>query len=173
MNGGSPTSLSVCVRENVACVRVGGRATFSSSVDFKKLLLQLQENGCTEIILDLKDCTIMDSTFLGVLAGAAMKCETARQGGSKNRIDLFQPSERILELLDNLGVLSLFTVLKDAPQLGAFQRVNDGKATRVELNRACFEAHKTLMNMGPDNERRFKDAAEFFEKNLRQDEGKE
>jgi len=173
MNGGTPTSLSVCVRDHVACVRVGGRATFSASVDFKKLLLQLQADGCTEIILDLKECTLMDSTFLGVLAGAAMKCDTARQNGSKNSIKLFQPSERILELLDNLGVLPLFTVLTDAPKLDSFQRVNDGKATRVELNRACFEAHKTLMNMGPDNERRFKDATEFFEKNLREDEGKE
>ena len=171
MNGGSPTSLSVCVRDHIACVRVGGRATFSASVDFKKLLLQLQADGCTEIILDLKECTLMDSTFLGVLAGAAMKCDTARQNGSKNTIELFQPTERILELLDNLGVLPLFTVLTDAPQLGAFQRVTDGNATRGELNRACFEAHKTLMNMGPDNERRFKDATEFFEKNLREEEG--
>jgi anti-anti-sigma factor len=154
-------------------VRIGGRATFSASVDFKKLLLQLQSDGCKEIILDLKDCTLMDSTFLGVLAGAAMKCDNARQNGSKNAIELFQPSERILELIDNLGVLPLFTVLKETPQLGAFERVSDGKASRVELNRACFEAHKTLMEMGPDNERRFKDATEFFEKNLREDEGKE
>ena len=115
----------------------------------------------------------MDSTFLGVLASAAMKCDTARQAGSRNTIELFQPSERILELLDNLGVLPLLTVLTVAPPMGAFQRVADGQTTRLELNRACFEAHKTLMNMGPDNERRFKDATEFFEKNLRQDEEKE
>jgi hypothetical protein len=29
------------------------------------------------------------------------------------------------------------------------------------------------MNTSPDNERRFKDATEFFEKNLRKEEGKE
>lgn len=172
MSGGSPTSLSVCVRDHVACVRVGGRATFSSSVDFKKLLQQLQADGCTKIILDLKECTLMDSTFLGVLAGAAMKCEAARKNGGAQSIDLFQASERILELLDNLGVLPLFAVLTEAPQLGVFQRVGDGQASRLELNRACFEAHKTLMNMSPDNERRFKDATEFFEKNLRDEEGK-
>jgi len=173
MNGGAPTSLSVCVREHVACVRVHGRANFASSVDFKKLLQQLHEDGCTEIVLDLKDCSIMDSTFLGVLAGAGMKSETARQQGQACNIELFHPSDRILELLDNLGVVNLFTILKDAPQLGAFERIVDGKATRVELNRTCLEAHQTLMSMSPDNERRFKDATEFFERNLRKEEGKD
>lgn len=165
--------MSVCVRDHIACVRVAGRANFTSSVDFKKLLQQLQEDGCTEIVLDLTECSLMDSTFLGVLAGAAMKCDASRQNGQQCLIELFHPTERILESLENLDVLKLFTVLNDAPQLGAFQRVDEGETTRVELNRTCFEAHKTLMNTSPDNERRFKDATDFFEKNLRKEEGKE
>ena len=171
MNG--PTSLSVCVRDTIACVRVNGRANFTSSVDFKRLIQQLQEDGCTEIVLDLTECTLMDSTFLGVLAGAAMKCDAPRQNGPMCVIKLFHPGERIVESLENLDVLKLFTVLTDAPQLGAFQRVNKGETTRVELNRTCFEAHQTLMNTSPDNERRFKDATDFFEKNLGKEEGKE
>jgi anti-sigma B factor antagonist len=173
MSGGAPTSLSVCVRDHLACVRIAGRANFTSSVDFKKLLQQLQTDGCTEIVLDLTDCSLMDSTFLGVLAGAGMKADTARLAGQPCVIELFHPTERIIELLDNLGVLNLFTILDDAPQLGAFQRVDEGRASRLELNRTCLEAHKTLMNTSPDNERRFKDATEFFEKNLRKEEGKE
>jgi anti-anti-sigma factor len=173
MNGGAPTSLSVCVRDHVACVRIAGRANFTSSVDFKKVLQQLQQDGCTEIVLDLTECSLMDSTFLGVLAGAGMKCDSARREGSRCVIELFRPTERILELLDNLGVLNLFTILQEAPQLGAFQRIDESPATRLELNRTCLEAHKTLMNTSPDNERRFKDATEFFEKNLRKEEGKE
>jgi anti-sigma B factor antagonist len=173
MSGGAPTSLSVCVREHVACVRIAGRANFTSSVDFKKLLQQLQGDGCTEIVLDLTECLLMDSTFLGVLAGAGMKCDSARQEGRPCLIELFHPPERILELLDNLGVLQLFTILDHAPQLGAFEQVDEGRASRVELNRTCWEAHKNLMNTSADNERRFRDAAEFFEKNLRKEEGKE
>ena len=134
---------------------------------------RLQQDGCTEIVLDLTECSLMDSTFLGVLAGAGMKCDSARREGNRCVIELFHPTERILELLDNLGVLSLFTILQEAPQLGAFQRIDECPATRLELNRTCLEAHKTLMNTSPDNERRFKDATEFFEKNLRKEEGKE
>lgn len=171
MNGG-PTSLSVCVRDRIACVRVTGRANFTSSVDFRKLLEQLQEDGCTEIVLDLTECTLMDSTFLGVLAGAAMKCDGPQCNGQRCLIELFHPSERVLESLANLDVLKLFSILDDAPELGAFRRVDEGETTRIELNRTCFEAHKTLMNTSPENVRRFKDATDFFEKNLRDEEGK-
>ena len=173
MNGGAPTSLSVCVRDHVACVRVTGRANFTSSVDFRKLLQQLRDDGCTEIVLDLTECALMDSTFLGVLASAACKCEASRHNGHGCIIELYHPTERVLELLDNLGVLNLFKILNDVPQLGAYKRVNPSDSTRTDLNRTCFEAHQALMKTSEENARRFKDATDFFEKNLREDEGKE
>ena len=171
MNG-APTSLSVCVRDHVACVRIAGRANFTVSTDFKKLLQQLQADGCHEIILDLTECTIMDSTFLGVVASAGMKCDAARLAGSQGVIKLYRPCERVLELLDNLDVLNLFTLLHEAPKMGCFEHVDEEPTTKLEMNRTCLEAHQTLMNTSPENERRFKDATEFFEKNLREEEGK-
>ena len=168
----APTSLSVCVREHVACVRISGRANFTASTDFKKLLQQLQADGCHEIILDLTDCSLMDSTFLGVVASCGIKCDAARLAGGSCSIKLFRPSERIQELLENLDVLRLFTILKDPPKMGCFERVDGGETTRIELNRTCLEAHQALMSTSPENERRFKDATEFFQKNLHEDEGK-
>ena len=172
MSEGVPTSLSVCVHDHLACVRVTGQAKFTAATDFKNLLLQLQQDGCTDFILDLTQCTLMDSTFLGVMTGAAKRCEITRQAGKPCSLGLFHPTERVLEALENLDVLRMFTVLTDPPKLSAFQRVEDGHTTRVELNRPCLEAHQTLMNTCPDNERRFKDATEFFRKNLQEEEGK-
>jgi anti-anti-sigma factor len=165
--------MSVCVRDHVACVRIAGRANLTATVDFKKLLQQLQEDGCREVILDLSHCTMMDSTFLGVLAKAARKCDDLRKQGRPFVIELLQPSERVLEMLENLDVVNLFTIVHEAPEFGAFKRIEQGNASRVELNRACLEAHETLMNTNADNERRFKDATEFFRQNLKKDEGKE
>jgi anti-anti-sigma regulatory factor len=166
------TSMSVCVSHHTACVRITGRAVFSSSVDFDKLMAQLQTDGCNEIILDLGECPMMDSTFLGVMAKVAKGCAKARQNGHACILELFHPAERVLEMLENLDVLKLFTVISDTPPLGAFKRVEQGNTTRVELNRTCYEAHETLMNTSPENERRFRDATEFFRKNLEEDDGK-
>jgi len=172
MNNGSETTLSVCVRDHTACVRVAGRANFTSSVDFKRLVQQLQDDGCSEIVLDLRECRLMDSTFLGVLAGIGTRCDETRTQGKRCLVELYQPSERVAELLDNLGVLHLFTVVHEAPAFGGFEEVKEGHTTKVELNRTCYEAHQTLMNTTPDNERRFRDATEFFKKNLGESERK-
>jgi anti-sigma B factor antagonist len=169
MNNGAATTLSVCVREHIACVRIAGRANFTSSVDFKHLMQQLQEDGCDEIVLDLRECRLMDSTFLGVLAGVGGRCEEARANGKKCLVELFQPSDKVTELLDNLGVLNLFTIITEAPPFECFKPVQEGHATKTELNRTCLEAHQRLMQTNPENERRFKDATQFFEKNLRDD----
>ncbi|HWN93984.1 MAG TPA: STAS domain-containing protein [Methylomirabilota bacterium] len=173
MSEGTPTALSVCVREHAACVRIAGQAKFTSATDFKNLILQLQSDGCTEIVLDLTECTLMDSTFLGVMTAAARRCDTTRHEGGQCILGLFNPTERVLESLENLDVLRLFKVFNDRPHLGSFERVAEGKASRVEITRTCFEAHEALRNTSDENERRFKDATEFFRRNLDESEGKE
>jgi anti-anti-sigma factor len=173
MSEGTPTSLSVCVRDHVACVRVAGQAKFRAATDFKNLLLELQKDGCTEIVLDLTQCPLMDSTFLGVMTVMARKCEALKKENHPCVLKLYHPSERILEALANFEILGSFTVLEDPPQFGAFKRVENGNVSRVEMTRTCYEAHKELMNMSEDNARRFRDATEFFEKNLQEEEGKE
>lgn len=173
MSEGAATSLSVCVRDHMACVRITGQAKFTSATDFKNLLLQLQKDGCTEVVLDLTDCSVMDSTFLGVMTSAARRFDAARHEGRQCVLGLFHPTERVLESLENLDVLRLFTVLNDRPQLGAFKRVEEGHASRGEITRTCYEAHEALMKLSPENERRFRDATEFFRQNLDGEEGKE
>ena len=167
MNNGAATTLSVCVRGHAACVRVVGRANFTSSVDFKRVVQQLQDGGCDELVLDLRDCRLMDSTFLGVLAGLGSRCETARKEGHRCVVELFEPSDRVTELLDNLGVFGLFTVIHDAPPFECFQPIEEGSTSRDELTQTCYEAHQVLMKTSPENERRFKDATEYFARTLR------
>ena len=66
-------NLSVLVGKNFACVKVAGRANFASSPDFKTLLNELAQKGYRHFIIDLSECVLMDSTFLGVLAGFGLK----------------------------------------------------------------------------------------------------
>ena len=62
-------NLSVWVGDKVVFIKVVGRANFTSSVDFKALVKALSEKGHHRFVLDLSECQLMDSTFLGVLAG--------------------------------------------------------------------------------------------------------
>ena len=171
MSEGAQTSLSVCVRDNAACVRVTGRAKFNSATDFKRLIEQLQRDGCTELVIDLGQCSVMDSTFLGIMNAAGRKCEAARRAGRSCEIKLLHAPECVLESLANFEALQFFSVVKEAPAFGLFKRVDESGSTRLDVNRTCYEAHRSLMENSVDNQRRFRDATEFFKKGLEEEEG--
>src|SRR5579863_5374732 len=101
--------LSVLVGKDFACVKIAGRANFTFSPDFKTLLGELIQKGYGHFIIDLSECVLMDSTFLGVLAGFGIKLNNA--GTSKRGIELSNPNARVTELLENLGVLQLFKII--------------------------------------------------------------
>src|SRR5687767_6405837 len=100
-------NLSVWVGEKVVVIKIAGRASFTSSVDFKTLVYGLRAKGHNRFILDLSECLLMDSTFLGVLAGMGLKFND-QPNGEVASIELLQPNERISDLLENLGVVQLF-----------------------------------------------------------------
>jgi anti-sigma B factor antagonist len=169
MSEGAQTSLSVCVRDRAACVRVSGRAKFNAATDFKRLLEQLQKDGVTELVIDLGQCSVMDSTFLGILNSAGRKCAAVRREGRPCEIKLLHAPECVLESLANFEALQFFTIVKEAPAFGLFKRVEEGSTTRLDVNRTCYEAHRSLMDNSPENQRRFKDATEFFRQSLDQE----
>jgi len=162
--------MLVSIGQKSAMIQIAGRANFTSSVDFKTLLDQLLQRGYTCFILDLTECVLMDSTFLGVLAGFGLKLNSPQTDKIDRTIQLFNPNGRISELLENLGVLHLFKVTEGSAQTpdgAAAKDVQSQNATREEVTRTCLEAHKTLMDINPDNIARFKDVAAFLADDLK------
>src|ERR1017187_133923 len=103
----SSASLSVLVGKNFACVKICGRANFACSPDFKTLLNGLAQKGFGHFIIDLSECVLLDSTFLGVLAGFGMKLNP--NGAPAERgIVRHIASAGVSELLDNRGAMPLF-----------------------------------------------------------------
>jgi anti-sigma B factor antagonist len=171
----SSAKLLVLVGREFACVKISGRANFSFSPDFKALLSGLMQKGHHRFIIDLSECVLMDSTFLGVLAGLGLKMNRPA-GPGQGSIELSNPNARITELLENLGALDLFKIITgqlqlpdnlqtDAPELA--------NPSREEITRTSLEAHQALMAMHPDNIARFKDVTRFLAEDLNSpDKGK-
>ena len=161
--------LSVLVGKDFACVKIAGRANFTFSPDFKTLLAELIQKGYGRFIIDLTDCVLMDSTFLGVLAGFGIKLNHGSAAGNGG-IELSNPNARVTELLENLGVLQLFKVVDGSPQLPGDVRVQTPapvNPSHEEITRTSLEAHQALMAANPDNVPRFKDVAQFLAEDLK------
>ena len=168
----STAHLSVAVSDKVAWIRIDGRASFNNSVDFKTVVTGLWDRGCSHFVLDLTQCLLMDSTFLGVLAGLGLRYP--HNGNKDAAFELLNPNARISELLENLGVAHLFKVVQGPATTS--RALNDvpetpGQRDGAEVTRTCLEAHRTLMNINPANVPKFKDVAEFLQEDLRRKEG--
>jgi len=166
----SAANLSVLVGKNFVCLKVAGRANFAISPIFKTLLDELAQKNYSYFIIDLTDCTLMDSTFLGVLAGFGMRLKT--NGATTSRgIEIHNATDRIQELLENLGADQLFKSTSGPLQLPADVlktcTPEASQPSHEQLTRTSLEAHQTLMAMNPDNVARFKDVAQFLAEDLK------
>lgn len=166
----APGKMLVYAGEQFACVKIIGRANFTSSIDFRTLVTELRQKDYRFFVLDLSECSLMDSTFLGVLAGFGLKMSAAQPEGARPAIELLNPNPRIVELLENLGVLHLFRLTQGevAPPAGAEAREHCPSTPRKEeIQSACLEAHRTLMEIHPANVPKFKDLTQFLAEDLK------
>jgi anti-sigma B factor antagonist len=165
-----PAKMWVFAGERFACVKISGRANFSSSIDFKTLINELRRKGYTYFVLDLSECSLMDSTFLGVLAGFGLQSRNAKSDNGNTAIELVNPNERVTELLESLGVLQLFKLSQ-----GPIPASDDNQSlpltpccpSKEEVTRACLEAHQILMQLSPENAAKFKEVATFLAEDLK------
>ena len=139
-----------------------------SSPEFKTLLGELSRKGYHHFIVDLSECTLMDSTFLGVLAGFGLR--TGADGSpAKCDIELANPNARVFELLENLGVLPLFKITTGAlslPENVTPATPAASSPSPADIKRTCLEAHQALMECNEGNVARFKDVTKFLAEDL-------
>lgn len=165
----SSANLSVLVGKKTACLRVAGRANFATSPDFKEVLNGLSAKGYKHYLIDLTDCVLMDSTFLGVLAAFGMKLNP-KGAPAERGIELLNATTRVAELLENLGAIHLFNLRTGALEMPADAEVCQPESihpTHEQITRTSLEAHQALMAMNPDNVARFKDVAQFLAEDLK------
>ena len=172
MSATVPT-LQVAANGTAAIVRVCGRASFNCSVEFKRLMYSLRDKGFQRLVLDVSHCVLMDSTFLGILAGFSSRL--AEVQGFRPRLILLNPNEKVIDLLDNLGVAELFEI-EQGGEIGQkeFTPVEGkGGSSRIETSKTCLEAHETLMDLNPANEAKFKDVTRFMREDIERQESEE
>ncbi|MBK8856637.1 MAG: STAS domain-containing protein [Opitutaceae bacterium] len=141
-------------------VRIDGRACFQNSAGLKEFITEMIKQGKSRFVFDFQHCASMDSTFLGVLAAAAM--ELRKAGGSliASRMGL-----RNLELVRNLGLHRLLTV--DAGDycmsfVNCDQPLTNPAQSELENARLVLEAHESLVSVDESNRSKFQDVLVFL-----------
>lgn len=148
---------------NPVAVRIAGRASFQNVVPLKEFLKSSYAAGKRDFVFDFSQCSGMDSTVLGVLAGCALELRRLNPKGS---LVLSRLNERNLELVKNLGLHRIATVdagsSSAAAGLGPTTALNAKQLTELENARLCLEAHENLVAADSDNKEKFQDVIAYL-----------
>ena len=150
--------------QNTCVLKVLTKASYTNCEPVRIFFDQQFESGKKTFIVDFDNCSSVDSTFLGILVGLALKL---RSSDPKGKLILVNLRERNLQTVKNLGIHRI-------AQVSSF-KVND-KKDLINLNSEKLEkavdsetihfAHKTLMELNAKNLKVFCDVVSFLEKDL-------
>jgi len=126
--------------------------------------------GHREFVFDLEECVMMDSTFMGTMAGMALRLKELGQG----RVHVIHCGARSRDLLSGLGLDQIFDIQADgeeAPECEALSKTNGeiadkSDAAKREQAGTMLEAHEALCEAEPNNRTRFKDVLDYLKQDL-------
>jgi len=84
---------------------VGGEVDYEVSPQLKAHMMRAIKAGAKRVVLDLSDVTFIDSTAIGVIAGAVEKLDEA--GGS---LAIVSTHEKVVQIFEITGLDSVITL---------------------------------------------------------------
>ncbi len=146
-------------------VRIEGRANFQNSACLHDFFAERIRSGKTRFVLDFQECASMDSTFMGVLAGAGLQLRRLQPPGS---LILSRMGPRNLELARNLGLHRIATVETGGLPAIPSATVNASaplvceKRNELESAKLVLQAHENLVATDEANGAKFQDVLSFL-----------
>jgi anti-anti-sigma regulatory factor len=140
-----------------------GRASYLNCAPVAQFFEKMLKLGRRRFVLDFTRCTGMDSTFLGLIAGAALEGAKATPPGG---LCLMGLSPRNLELVRNLGLQRLLSVdcgsypMNFSPdQAQALVTPDEEELANARL---ILKAHENLVAADSANLGKFQDVLAFL-----------
>ena len=163
-----PPAILVGTVGKTVLVRVEGKGTFLNCTGLKEFAKEMINRGFRDFSVDLRNCPLMDSTFMGTLAMVALRLKELGQG----ELRAVELNERNHELLTNLGLDQLFTLRRhgEAAPDAAPAPVTPLPADPVDKTaqaQTMLAAHEAVVEANPANLAKFKDVIEYLKHDLR------
>jgi len=165
------SSIQVGVNGPAVWVRLEGKGSFLNSGSLKEFAQEMVNRGYREFIVDLQNCAMMDSTFMGTLAGVALRLKELGDG----HLHVVHCGARSRELLSGLGLDQIFSIhseetaaAPDCSDLNGDESANNSPQQKREQAQTMLDAHEALCQAAPENLTRFKDVLDYLKQDLHQ-----
>lgn len=168
INEAVQSSIQVGVNGSAVWVRVEGKGNFLNSGSLKEFAQEMVNRGYREFVIDLEHCAMMDSTFMGTLAGMSLRLKEIGQG----QLYVVHCGRRSHDLLSGLGLDQIFSIHANgspAPEcesLGPPPDAGSAEVAKKEQAQTMLDAHEALCKAAPENFLRFKDVLDYLKQDL-------
>ena len=152
---GEETKYLVRVDADTAVLAVVGKAGYMNCRNVGEFFTTTIDNGCKNLLVQCRECTGMDSTFLGMITSASLKLR--KIGGT---ITLLNLSERNQELIENLGLSKLVKTVSLAENTSADTTLETNATPSADI----LSAHESLIEANEANLAKFQDVIAFLKK---------
>jgi anti-sigma B factor antagonist len=164
------SSIQVGVNGKAVWVRVEGKGNFLNSGNFKDFAREMVNRGYREFVVDLEHCAMMDSTFMGTMAGVALRLKELGHG----HLHVVHCGERSRELLTGLGLDQIFDIHANGSAAPACQDLlppaeAEPSVQKQQQAQQMLDAHEALCEAAPENISRFKDVLDYLKQDLHQE----
>jgi anti-sigma B factor antagonist len=168
MTAGS--SILVGFTSKTVWVQVLGKGSFPNSPGLKEFAREMILRGHRDFAIDLACCPTMDSTFMGTLAGMALRLRELGKGD----VRIVNPNVRNAELLTGLGLDQVLVLDREPVRVPCATNADPMAAHQVTDKHAVTQtmlgAHEALCDADAKNRAKFKDVLEYLKDDLhRQD----
>jgi len=158
-------SYEVAAGRRAVYVRVHGLASMTNCLCVRDVLDRFIRSKRTFVVFDLGDCTGMDSTFMGVIAGVATQDLNDKPVG----VAIVNAPPRIVKLLESVGLTELVYVDPDPFETPEVQfHLLEEQATEEERLQLIRTAHEHLIAISEENEKIFGPLLRAVEREMKQ-----
>lgn len=147
-------------------IKINDRANYLNCAPVKDFFDGMLARGKTNFLLDFSNCTGVDSTFLGIIAGVAMDVRGHNPPGS---FILCRPGNRLLEVVRNLGLHRIMRVdCGDFPMNfdDSAENLENSNQSKSESTQMILSAHEKLLELDKGGNARFQDVVSYLKHHL-------
>ena len=149
-------------------IRCEGKGSFANSPQMKQAAESSISKGFKRIVIDLEACTAMDSTFMGTMAGIAMKL--AKLGYES--LYVADANDKTKSSLEDLGLSSLIQINPENPFWEADVKdirsklLTTSTIASVDKTQHVLDAHRRLCEADDSNDEKFATVLDVLEAEL-------
>ncbi|MGZ5020642.1 MAG: STAS domain-containing protein [Chthoniobacterales bacterium] len=164
------SSIQVGVNGKAVWVKVEGKGNFLNSGNLKDFTREMVQRGYREFVFDLENCAMMDSTFMGTMAGVALRLKELGHG----HLHVVHCGQRSRDLLTGLGLDQIFEIHANganAPkcEVLSMEAPAEPLVQKQEQAKQMLAAHEALCEAAPENLSRFKDVLDYLKQDLQKE----